>query len=101
MTRPWTVYFNMELLRQNEMGRQIVFFREVQEMVQATHEHYFIARCPRCHQVVEVTPDDSSNRQAAVEMIATWQEAGYPVDRITRALLNSTPRGCSCKRVQS
>lgn len=27
MTRPWTVYFNMELLRQNEMAYKATFFR--------------------------------------------------------------------------
>jgi len=65
-------------------------------MTTTTFTYYLVARCPHCQRVANYRADDPADTKATAEVVEEWRAAGYTIDRITKALLWNTPRGCVC-----
>lgn len=97
MTRNWWVYASMEILRQQQMGKTILFFKEAE----MHSEYQWIAMCPNCKEILEVVDDNPADQQPVIEARARWEEKGYRVDRKSYAYVRAwrSDRGCRCEKV--
>jgi hypothetical protein len=79
------------------MGKHIVFYREA-TMTTNVYEFYIVALCSHCKRIVNYVADDPTDTRTTAEVVDEWREQGYQLDRVAKALLWNSPRGCECSK---